>query len=301
MGRTTGPTAPTTFVAVPGAGDLAERRAAYRQLHDAGCFVLPNAWDIGSARYLEHLRFAAVATTSGGFAFSRGLPDAEGAIPLESMLAHVAEIADATDLPINADFESGYAPDPEAVAANVRRCLDAGASGLSIEDLSGHPERPLFDLALAVARVEAARAAIDHSGTGVVLTARAEPYVARAPEPLEEAVRRLEAYAAAGADVLYTPGPHDLASIRAIVDAVAPKPVNVLIGANVSFTVDDLAELGVRRMSVGSALARAAWAGFDRAARALVEGSFAGLDNAFSFAELNGFFSRHRQEGEATR
>lgn len=282
-----------------GADDFTGRRAAYRQLHDAGCFVLPNAWDVGSARYLKHLGFSAVATTSGGFAFSRGLPDAEGAIPLELMLAHIAEIADATDLPLNADFESGYARDPEAIATNVRRCIDAGASGLSIEDLSGDPKRPLFDLPLAVARVETARAAIDDSGSGVVLTARAESFVARVPEPLEEAIRRLQAYAAAGADVLYTPGPHDLASISAIVDGVAPKPVNVLIGASVTFGVADLAQLGVRRVSVGSALARAAWGGFDRAARALVEGSFAGLDTALPFADLNGFFSQQPREGQA--
>jgi 2-methylisocitrate lyase-like PEP mutase family enzyme len=210
----------------PMTGATETRRTAFRKLHDAGCFVLPNAWDLGSARHLEHLGFAAVATTSGGFAFSRGLPDAEGALDLELVLTHIAEMVDAIGLPVNVDFESGYAREPEAVARNVKRCIDAGASGLSIEDLSYDVDRPLYDLPLAVARIEAARATIDECGREIVLTARAEPYVARVPEPLPEAVRRLQAYAAAGADVLYTPGPQNLDSIRVIVDAVTPKPVN---------------------------------------------------------------------------
>ena len=280
---------------MPDAPDLLDRRALFRRLHDDGCFVMPNAWDPGSARYLEHLGFRAVATTSGGFAFSRGRPDAEGAIGLEAALAHLAEIAGATSLPVNADFQSGYARDPEGVAANVRRCLDAGACGLSIEDLSGDPDQPLFELSLAVARVEAARAAVDESGSGAVLTARAEPFVAGLPQPLEEAVRRLQAYADAGADVLFSPGPRDLRSIRAIVDAVAPRPVNVLIGTSVEFTVADLAEVGVRRISVGSALARSAWGGFVRAARDLAGGSFAGLADAVPFAEMNALFIEQRK------
>jgi 2-methylisocitrate lyase-like PEP mutase family enzyme len=274
------------------------RRAAFRELHEAGCFVLPNAWDVGSARYLEHLGFAAVATTSGGYAFSRGLPDAEGALELDDVLTHAAQIATAVDLPVNVDFESGYASEPEAVAQHVRRCIDAGASGLSIEDLSGDVDRPLYDLRLAVARVEAARAAIDESGAQVVLTARAEPYVARVADPLPEAVRRLQAYADAGADVLYTPGPQDLASMRVILDAVAPKPVNVLIGTAVEFGVAELAALGVRRISVGSALARSAWGGLDHAARALLAGSFAGLSTALPFPTLNDLFSEMRKERE---
>jgi 2-methylisocitrate lyase-like PEP mutase family enzyme len=283
------------------ADDLFDRRAAFHRLHDSGCFVLPNAWDVGSARYLHHLGFSALATTSGGFAFSRGLPDAEGAIPLDVMLAHVREMVEATDLPVNADFEFGYARDPESVAANVKRCIDAGTSGLSIEDLSGDSQRPLFDLSLAVARIEAVRAVIDDSGTGVVLTARAEPYSARVTDPLAEAVRRLQAYAAAGADVVYTPGPPDLDSIRVIVEAVAPKPVNVLIGAKVAFSVAELAELGVRRVSVGSALSRAAWGGFDRAARELFAGSFAGLDHAMRFDEINRLFSALWRSPRASR
>lgn len=274
---------------------LSSRRERFRELHDGGCFVLPNAWDAGSARYLEHLGFSAVATTSGGFAFSRGLPDAEGALELDDVLAHVADVIDAVDLPVNVDFESGYAREPADVAANVTRCIDAGASGISIEDLSGDKEQPLFDLSLAVARVEAARAAIEAQGGSVVLTARAEPFVAGVPSPLAEALRRLRAYANAGADVVYTPGPQDLESIRAIVEAVAPTPVNVLIGTPVDFSVDDLAEIGVQRVSVGSALARSAWGGFDRAARGLRSGSFGGLDAAKPFRELNDLFSAQRK------
>jgi 2-methylisocitrate lyase-like PEP mutase family enzyme len=257
--------------------------------------VLPNAWDVGSARYLEHLGFAAVATTSGGFAFSHGLPDVEGALDVELMLTHVAEMVEAVSLPINVDFQSGYARDPDALASNLVRGIDAGASGISIEDLSGDADQPLYELTLAVARIEAARAAIDACGGDVVLTARAEPYVARVADPLAEAVRRLEAYAEAGADVVYTPGPQDLESIRTIVDAVTPTPVNVLIGTAVDFDIVDLAELGVRRVSVGSALARSAWGGFDRAARALLDGSFAGLDAAVPFGDLNSLFSQQRR------
>jgi 2-methylisocitrate lyase-like PEP mutase family enzyme len=262
---------------------------------------LPNAWDVGSARYLEHLGFSAVATTSGGFAFSRGLPDAQGALSLETVLAHVAEMVDAIDLPVNVDFESGYTDDPESVALNVGRCIDAGAAGLSIEDLSGDSHRPLYDLGLAVARIEAARAVIDARGVGVVLTARAEPFVAQVREPLPEAIRRLQAYANAGADVVYSPGPHGRPSICGLVDAVAPTPVNVLIGTDAGLTVADLAEMGVRRVSVGSALARAAWGGFDRAARALRDGSFAGLDGAMPFADLNHFFGEQRRDRPTRR
>jgi 2-methylisocitrate lyase-like PEP mutase family enzyme len=196
---------------------------------------------------------------------------------------------------VNVDFESGYAHDPEEVAANVRRCIDAGAAGLSIEDLTGDTGAPLYDLPMAIARVEAARGAIEDSGADVVLTARAETYSAGVANPLDEAIRRLRAYAAAGADVLYTPGPRDRDAIRTLIEALAPKPVNVLMGANVGLSVADLAELGVRRISVGSALARTAWGGFASAARALVDGSFAGLDVALPFAQLNDMFSERRR------
>jgi 2-methylisocitrate lyase-like PEP mutase family enzyme len=271
--------------------DVTARRAAFRTLHQSGCFLIPNPWDVGSARYLQGLGFKALATTSSGFAFSRGRPDSAAAVPLEMALAHFEEIVAASDLPVNADFQAGYADEPEGVAANVRRCLETGVAGLSIEDSTGDAQRPLYDLGLAVERIEAARAAIDASHTGVLLTARAECHLVGTAEPLRESIRRLEAYAQAGADVLYAPGPRERGDIKAIVDAVAPKPVNVLMGSYTGLELSDLAELGVRRVSVGSGLARAAWTGFIRAARAMAEtGRFDGLQGAVSFAELNDFF-----------
>jgi 2-methylisocitrate lyase-like PEP mutase family enzyme len=271
--------------------DVAARRIAFRTLHESGCFLIPNPWDIGSARYLQGLGFKALATTSSGFAFSRGRPDSAAAVPLEMTLAHFAEIVAASDLPVNADFQAGYADEPEGVAANVRRCLETGVAGLSIEDSTGDAQRPLYDLGLAVERIKAARAAIDASHTGVLLTARAECHLVGTAEPLRESVRRLVAYAEAGADVLYAPGPRERADIKTIIDAVAPKPVNVLMGWHTGLQLSDLAELGARRVSVGSALARAAWTGFIRAARAMAEtGRFDGLQGAVSHAELNDFF-----------
>ena len=277
--------------------DFAARRDAFRKLHDSGCFVIPNPWDVGTARYLRHLGFPALATTSAGFAFSRGFPDADWAVTRDLMLAHIAEIAAASDLPVNADFESGYAHEPEGVAENVRLCIETGAAGLSIEDATGDRAHPLYGLRLAVERIRAARAAIDRSGTGVLLTARAECYLVGVPNPLEESIRRLQAYAEAGADVLYAPGPRTRDDIQAIVAALRPKPVNVLMIANSGLTVADLAELGVRRVSTGSALARAAWSGFIGAATALAEnGSSTGFDQAISHADLNGFFRSDRGE-----
>jgi 2-methylisocitrate lyase-like PEP mutase family enzyme len=271
--------------------DLTSRRAAFRRLHDGGCFLIPNPWDAGTARYLRHLGFEALATTSSGFAFSRGLPDADWAVSRDAALGHIAEIVAATDLPVNADFESGYAHEPERVAANVRLCLETGVAGLSIEDATGDRARPLYDLEAAVERIEAARAAIDAAGGGVLLTARAECHLVGHPDPLRESIRRLQAYAEAGADVLYAPGPRTREDIAAIVAAVAPRPVNVLVSANTGLRLPDLAELGVRRVSVGSALARAAWTGFIAAATAMArEGSFAGFEGAVPFAELNDFF-----------
>jgi len=267
------------------------RGSAFRALHDSGCFVIPNPWDIGSARYLRQLGFRALATTSAGFAFSRGLPDSMDALSVDAVLAHLAEIVSATDLPVHADFQSGYAPDPDGVAASVRRCIETGVAGLSIEDSTGDPARPLFELSEALERLQAARAAIDASGAAVMLTARAECYLVGHPEPRRESIRRLEAYARVGADVLFAPGPRDAEDIRAIIEAVAPKPVNVLMSADSGLRVADLAALGARRISVGSALARAAWGGFMRAAsRIASEGSFAGLEGAATFAELNGLF-----------
>jgi 2-methylisocitrate lyase-like PEP mutase family enzyme len=280
--------------------DLDARRAAFRKLHEGGCFVIPNPWDIGTARYLRHLGFQALATTSSGFSFSKGLPDTDWAVPRDAALGHIAEIVTATDLPVNADFESGYAHEAEDVAHNVRLCVETGAAGLSIEDATGNPDMPLYDLDHAAERIRAARAAIDATGADVLLTGRAECYLVGHPDPLRESIRRLQAYAEAGADVLYAPGPRTRVDIKAIVDAVAPKPVNILMSSNAGLTVSDLAALGVRRISVGSSLARAAWGGFIGAARLIAEeGSFAGFDGAIAFDHLNGFFRRDAKDRPA--
>ncbi len=272
---------------------LAARRAAFRKLHETGLFVIPNPWDIGTARYLRSLGFKALATTSSGFSFTQGLPDADWAVPRDMALQHIATIASSVDLPVNADFESGYAHEPEALAHNVALCIATGISGLSIEDATGDHESPLYDLSLAVERIRAARAAIDASGTGVLLTARAECYLVKHPDPLNESLRRLEAYAAAGADVLYAPGPTKREDIQAIVTAVAPKPVNIILTSSKNLQLSDLAAIGVRRVSVGSALSRAAWTGFLQAARKIaLESDFSGLDDSVSYAELNNFFRK---------
>jgi 2-methylisocitrate lyase-like PEP mutase family enzyme len=272
--------------------DFAMRREAFRRLHDAGCFVIPDPWDVGTARYLRSLGFPALATTSAGFAFSQGLPDGGWAVSRDQALRHIAEIVAATDLPVNADFENGYAHSPDDVAENVRRCMETGVAGLSIEDATGDARAPLYDLALAVERIQAARRAIDESKAGVLLTARAECFLTRHPDPLKESIRRLEAYTEAGADVLYAPGLRTRPEIEAVVAAVRPKPVNVLALGN-RLTVGDMAAMGVRRISVGSALARVAWTGFIRAAKEIAgSGSFGGFEGAVSYAELNEFFRR---------
>jgi len=269
--------------------DFTARRQVFRKLHESGCFVIPNPWDPGSARYLRHLGFQALASTSAGFAFSRGLPDS--AVPRDSILGNIAEIVAAVDLPVNADFESGYAHEPEGVAANVRLCVETGVAGLSIEDSTRNRMSPLYELPLAVERIRAARAAIDASGTGVLLTARAECYLVGDSEPLKESVRRLQAYAEAGADVLYAPGPYQPEDIKTIVAAVSPRPVNVLVSRNTGLKVSDFAGMGVRRISVGSTLSRAAWSGFMNAAQPIAkEGSFSGFDAVSPFADINGFF-----------
>ena len=234
--------------------------------------MIPNPWDIGSARYLQHLGFPALATTSAGFAFSQGLPDSEVALSRDRNLMYIADIAAAVDVPVNADFASGYGRAPQDVADSVTRCIATGVAGLSIEDATGDPSSPLYDLPLAVERVRAARQAIDQSRADVLLTARAECYLVGHPDPLRESVRRLQAYAEAGADVLFAPGPHDPAAIKALVEAVRPKPINVLVVRDSGLSVADIAALGVRRISVGGALALAAWTGFTRAAQMLKVG-----------------------------
>jgi len=264
--------------------------AKFRSLHESGCFVLPNSWDVGTAIYLEHLGFKALATTSAGFAFSRGKPD--GGIPRNAMLSHIREIAKATALPVNADFHAGYADEPENVAANVRLCIETRVAGLSIEDSTGRSDRPLYEKKLAIERIRAARSAIDTSKSGVVLTGRCEAWLVGDPDPLRTALDRLTAYAEAGADCLYAPGVSDPNDIAQIVNAVAPKPINVLVsGFNHHLTLSELTGLGVRRISVGSGLALAAWGAFLRAARAIqTTGKFNLLaDNAPS-AELNELF-----------
>ena len=246
-------------------------------------------------RALEALGFPALATTSAGFGFTRALPDVPGALSVDAVLEHVAELVAAATVPVSADFQNGYARDEEGVAANVRRCVETGVAGLSIEDTGERRDAPLFELAEAVERVRAARAAIDASGADAILTARAECFLVDHPDPLRESIRRLQAYAEAGADVLYAPGLRDRDDIRAVVEAVHPKPVNVLMSANIGLRVGDLAELGVRRVSVGSALARAAWGAFLRAAREIAhEGRFACFDAAASFADVHAVFGEPR-------
>ena len=265
----------------------------FRALHESGCFVLPNPWDAGSAIYLEHIGFKALATTSAGFAFSKGLADGPEFVSRDMMLEHFREIVEATSLPVNADFQNGYADDPEGVAESVRLCVETGVAGLSIEDNSGQSEEPLYESDLAVERIKAARKAIDDSGIPVILTARCEAWLVGDADPLSTSLERLIAFADAGADCLYAPGVTDAEEISAIVDAVAPKPVNVLVSTNnCNMTVAQLADLGVRRISVGGALARAAWGGFIAVAKAIHErGSFSAFADATPFGELNDLFA----------
>jgi 2-methylisocitrate lyase-like PEP mutase family enzyme len=267
---------------------IAEKRRTFRRLHETGCFVIPNPWDVGSARYLQHLGFKALASTSGGFAFAQGRADGE--VPRAQVLAHLRQLAEATDLPVNADFESGFAADPDGVAESVRLCVATGVAGLSIEDATRDKAKPLYELAQAVERVAAARRAIDEMGGDVLLVGRAECFLKGLPD-LDETIRRLRAYGEAGADCLYAPGLKSRAQIEAVVQALAPKPVNVLMSSPAGLTVPDLAAMGVRRISVGSALARVAWGAVMKAARELGEhGSFEALGGAAPGAELNALF-----------
>lgn len=266
---------------------IAQKRADFRALHEQGCFVIPNPWDTGSARYLDGLGFKALATTSSGFAWSQG--HADGAMSREHILAHLRELVEATDLPVNADFENGFAADAQGVAASVSLAIEMGVAGLSIEDSTGNAADPLFPVDVAVERMRAARKAIDASGADVLLVGRAENFFAGRPD-LDDAVARLKAYANAGADCLYAPGIKTREQIAAVVAAAAGRPVNLLVGAPSELTMKDIAELGVRRVSVGGALARAAWGGFIRAARTLADGRFDGFADAAPGAELNAFF-----------
>ncbi len=266
--------------------------AKFRAMHESGCFVLPNPWDIGTAIYLEHLGFNALATTSAGFAFSRGKPD--GSVPRDEMLAHIREIVKATALPVNADFLNGFAHNLEELAANVKLCVGTGVAGLSVEDNSQDPNAPLYEKNLAVERIRAARAAIDASETGVVLTGRCEAWLVHDPDALHTALERLAAYAEAGADCLYAPGVSKPNEIAQIVKTVAPKPVNVLVsGFNHQLSLSQLTDLGVRRISVGSGLALTAWGAFLRAAQDIkTSGTFNLLANNAPSADLNELFRR---------
>jgi 2-methylisocitrate lyase-like PEP mutase family enzyme len=272
---------------------IADKRRAFHQLHRSGCFVIPNPWDIGSARFLQALGFKALASTSAGFAWSRAYAD--DCVPRDQVLAHLREMVAATDVPLNADFQGGFAHECDAVAENVRLAVETGVAGISIEDSTADPARPLYEIDAAVARMRAARRAIDHSGGDTLLVGRAECFLVGRPD-LEETIARLKAYADAGADCLYAPGIKSRAQIDAVVRAVAPRPVNLLLGAASGLSVDDVAALGVRRISVGGALARAAWGGFMHAARLLAEqGSVAGFDGAAAGSELDAFFQEDLQ------
>ena len=267
---------------------IADKRRAFHKLHETGCFVIPNPWDVGSARYLQGLGFKALATTSSGFAWSHGHRD--GGMSRDRVLDHLTEMVEATDLPINADFENGFAPDAAGVAESVRLAVESGVAGLSIEDSTGNASRPLHDVDTAVDRLRAARKAIDKAGGDTLLVGRAECFL-HGQTDLDHTIHRLKAYANAGADCLYAPGIRTAEQMRAVVAAAAPKPVNLLMGWPGDLTVSQIADLEVRRISIGGALARAAWGGFMRAAKLIVEqGRFDGFANAASGSELDAFF-----------
>jgi 2-methylisocitrate lyase-like PEP mutase family enzyme len=266
---------------------IADKRRAFQQLHAAGCFVIPNPWDAGSARFLESLGFKALATTSAGFAWSQARAD--NAVSRDRALAHLHEMVAATDVPVNADFESGFAVDAAGVAESVRLAVEAGVAGLSIEDSTGDAARPLYELDVALERLRAARKAIDKAGGDTLLVGRAENFIVGRPD-LEDATRRLKAYAQAGADCLYAPGIRTPDQIRALVASVAPKPFNLLVGSTSELTLQEIAALGVRRVSVGGALARAAWGGFMRAARRIAEEGRFDFEEAAPGKELNALF-----------
>jgi len=267
---------------------IAEKRREFRRLHEGGCFILPNPWDVGTARYLQSLNFKALATTSAGFAFAQGYPD--NGVTRQMVLNHVREIVEATDVPVNADFEGGFAHEPVGVAESVRLCTETGVAGLSIEDSTGDAAKPLYDFDLAVARIRAARKAIDKSGADVVFTARHEGFLVGKPD-LDEAIKRLKAFSDAGADCLYAPGLRTRDQIAAVIEAVKPKPVNIIIAWKTELTFKDIAALGARRISIGSALSRVAWGAFVRASKELAErGTFDNFADAAVSADLNKLF-----------
>jgi 2-methylisocitrate lyase-like PEP mutase family enzyme len=268
---------------------ISDKRRVFHRLHEAGCFVIPNPWDIGSARFLQGLGFKALATTSSGFAWSQARPD--NGISRDMALAHLAAIVAATDVPINADFESGFAADAAGVAESVSLAVQTGVAGLSIEDSTGNAAQPLYEISVAVERLRAARKAIDQSGGDTLLVGRAECFIVGRPD-LDETIARLKAYAQAGADCLYAPGIREREQISAVIAAVAPKPVNLLVGSTSELTVNDIAALGVRRISVGGALARAAWGGFMRAAKLIAERGKFDFSDAASGQQLNALFDR---------
>jgi 2-methylisocitrate lyase-like PEP mutase family enzyme len=271
----------------------ADKRKTFRKLHESGCFVIPNPWNVGTARYLQGLGFKALATTSSGHAHSEGYAD--GAQSRDNVLAHFRELADATDVPLNADFENGFADDPDGVAENVTRCIATGVAGLSIEDSPNNATTPLYEFDLALARVKAARAAIDKAGGDVVFTARTEGFIRGRPD-LEETIRRLKAFADAGADCLYSPGIKTREQIEATVKAVGGKAINFLNSGAFGFTVSNLAGMGVRRISVGGTLARVAMDAFIKSARAIAnEGKFDSFGGVIGNPELNKFFSDDRK------
>lgn len=271
--------------------DQRERCLAFRALHEDG-FVLPNPWDRGSAIALASMGFKALATTSAGLAFSLGRVDSPKSLDLDLVLSNIREIVDASDLPVNADFQSGYGERSDDVASSVRLCVETGVAGLSIEDATGDDLRPLFGVQQAVERIQAAREAINNSQPEVLLTARAEAFLVEHPQPLVEVIERLIAFAEAGADCLYAPGLRTPEQVETVVTAVAPKPVNVLVTDTSWMTVDSLINLGARRISVGSGLARVAWGAFLRAGKIMAEqGSFDSLENAAAFSAMNSLFS----------
>jgi 2-methylisocitrate lyase-like PEP mutase family enzyme/ribosomal protein S18 acetylase RimI-like enzyme len=273
----------------------AARRAAYAKLHEKGCFVQPNPWDAGTARWLRGQGFPALATTSAGFAWTKGRADQD--VPLDMMLGYIAEMVEATpDLPVNADFENGYADDEATLARNIKLCVATGVAGLSIEDSTGNAKSPLYDFDTALRRFRAARKAVDETGSGVLLTARAEAYLHGHPDPLPEVCKRIAAFAEAGADVLFAPGPKTEKEMREVVAAAGGKPVNIIVFADIGLSFDQIAATGARRISIGSALAKAAWTGFIAAAEQLKAGSFKGFASNVASPLLNGFFQKDLAE-----